>query len=307
MGLSLMRQSMIKDYCFCPKLFRYKYVDKTPPAFRNASAIHGIVIHRLLHMTHTEDWTLDASAMYPEVFEFQEQHSDESHIPIFFKNGRDETLAKFTAEATEMLNNYRARDYNREGDVALSESSFTVKIGRAGVFTGTIDQVRRHEHGAYELVDFKTSKFAPDQAFLDTDYQFGIYAYALRHGVFQASDGDLGMLVIPPDKLTITWYHLRHHITYKRATNGRQAGEEKGDPRRCTKRTTEQLAELKRDLSKIVSNIHRGSFARNPSYSTCPVCPYTSICVEDSKGEALNRNQRNQVEKLLEENHATQV
>ncbi|MBU1936419.1 PD-(D/E)XK nuclease family protein, partial [bacterium] len=295
MNISPLRQSTIKDYCFCPKLFQYRHIDCIPPAFRNASAVHGTIVHTILSQLHTQNWDLDPRQAYLELLDYEEHHSDEAYIPVYWKGDRNAEVEKFTDEAVSIIDSYRSKDYNQKAKIILVEASFTVKLGRAGEFTGTIDQLREHDDGSYELIDFKTSEFPPDQAFLDCDYQFGIYAYALWKGRFQMPDDSTKILRIRPDKLTITWYHLRDHIPYKRATNGRSVGDEKGDPRRCTIRTVQQMASLKRDVSKIASNIHREVFPRNPSYATCAVCPFSSICVQDSIGKALNRNQQRQV------------
>lgn len=300
MSIMPLRQSTIKDYCFCPKLFQCRHVDCIPPAYRNSAAVHGTVIHAILRNLHTQNWDLDPRQAYLDLLDHEEHHSEDAYIPIYWKGDRNAEVEKYADEAVSIIEGYRKKDYNQKASVVLVEASFTMKLGRAGEFTGTIDQLRQHDNGSYELVDFKTSKFAPDQSFLDCDYQFGIYAYALWKGLFQMPDGSAKTLRIPPDKLTITWYHLRDHIPYKRATNGRSAGEEKGDPRRYTKRTVRQMASLKRDLSKIASNIRREVFPRNPSYSTCSLCPYSRICLQDSMGRVLNRNQQRQVEELME-------
>ncbi|MBZ0264526.1 PD-(D/E)XK nuclease family protein [bacterium] len=152
----------------------------------------------------------------------------------------------------------------------------------------------------YELLDFKTSKFAPSQAFLDVDYQFGLYALACADATFKSSDGTLRLLDIPPDRLKITWYHLRDHIPYKRKTKNNQIGDERGDPRRTTARSEEQIKSLKQDLSKVATNIRRGVFPRNPSYHTCPLCPYAEMCAKDSCGMGLNRNQKSQIQQLVQ-------
>ncbi len=184
----------------------------------------------------------------------------------------------------------------------LTGTKFTVKIGRAGIFRGTIDMLRRMPDEKFELVDFKSSKFSPAEAMLNVDYQFSIYAYALWKGVFKMPDGKLKMLAIKPENIDICWYHLRDHLEYKRNGKNGVIGDEKGDPRRITSRTRDQLADMKRDLSAIASNIHRMSFPRNPSYSTCPLCSYSNHCVEDSNGLALNRNERKVVQELINQN-----
>ena len=297
-----LRQSSIKNYLFCPRSFKYQHIEDIQPAFRNVAMIHGSVVHKLLHMIHTENWNLNIADTYPEVFDYKEFHSDESNIPIFWKEDRAKAIGKLTAEAVEMLNNYRTKDYNLNSKVGLSEAKFTVKLGRAGIFSGTIDLLRKNPEGVIELIDFKTSKFAPADAFLEVDYQFGIYAYACWKGVFKMPDGNLKMLDIPPENLSVVYYNLRDHLTYKRNSGNGKIGDEKGDPRRITKRTRQQFADMKRDLSAIVRSINHLSFPRNPNWATCPHCAYANICVDDSNGLALNRNERKVVQELLNQN-----
>ena len=279
----ILRQSSIKQYLFCPRAFYYKLVQKIQPAYRNASAVHGTIIHRMIHLLQTVAWKLDPAELYPKLLEEVES---EEQSPIFWKNGQ---IDAYVQEAVEMIEGYRSKEYNQGADVIQSEDTFQEKLGWAGWFSGTIDQVRKHPDGSYELVDFKTSQFQPCQAFLDTDYQFGIYAYALWKGKWK----------IPPENLTITWYHLRDHIPYKRNCKGGQVGEERGDPRRSTTRTRKQLSEMKRDVSKIASMIRQQKFPRNPNYSSCPFCPYSTECVSDSFGTALNNKQFEQIMEVI--------
>jgi len=294
-----MRQSTIKSFLFCPRAFKYQHIDNVQQAFRNAAAVHGTVVHRLLHLIHTEDWNLNVEQFYPLVFDFEEFHSDECEVPIFWKENRDKTLKKLKAEAVEMLNNYRAKDYNRDAEIILSEAEFTLQLGKAGMFTGTIDQLRINADGNYELIDFKTSKFAPVQAFLDVDYQFGIYANAVWQGVFKMPDGSFKKVSIPPEMLTITWLHLRDHLTYKKNGANGKIGDEKGDPRRITKRTRKQLLDLKNDLQTILRWIRNLEFPKNPSYASCPLCSFSQVCLDDSAGNGLSRGERKSIEELV--------
>jgi RecB family exonuclease len=264
--------------------------------------VHGTVIHKILHLLHTEDWSLNIDYLYQELFDQEEFNSDESHIPIFWKDDRDDTIKKLKDEALVMLRNYRTKDYNLYSETILSEAKFTVKLGRAGLFSGTIDLLRRNPDGELELIDFKTSQFPPSDTFLNVDYQLGIYAYACWQGVFKMPDGKLKMLNIPPEELSIIYYNLRDHLEYKRNGGNGKIGDEKGDPRRFTSRTKEQLSRMKRDLGYIVSNIHRMSFPRNPNWATCPFCQFAETCAEDSQGELLNRNERKAVQELINQN-----
>ena len=292
-------QSTVKSYLSCPRSFKYRYHDQIQPKWRGSAAVHGTVLHRMIERLHSGGWNLDAETVYQMTLADEEAYGQDCELPIFWKGGRDEQIAKLTEEAVEMIEGYRDKDYNREATVALAEAKFMLKLGR-NVYAGTIDQLRDNGDGTYTLVDFKTSQFQPDPGFLDVDYQMGLYAYALWKGVFTLPDGSMKMMQIPPEKLTIIWYHLRDHLRYKRATNGHAVGEEKGDPLRYTSRTREQLAELKRDLSDVASSIKRGVFPRNPDQQRCGWCAFSEMCLEDSRGNALNRKQQSQVQQLME-------
>ena len=294
-----MRQSSIKNFLFCPRSFKYLHIDNIQPAFRNFAAVHGTVVHRLLHLIHTDDWDLDVDKFYPMIFDFEELHSDEKEIPIFWKEDRDKILKKLKAEAVEMLDNYRSKDYNQNCEILLSEAQFTLQLGKAGMFTGTIDQLRINADGEYELIDFKTSKFAPHQSFLDVDYQLSLYANAIWQGVFRTAEDNLKTVGIPPEKLKLCWYHLRDHLTYKRNGGKGKIGDEKGDPRRFTYRTRKQLQEMKNDLQTIIRWMDKLDFPRNPNYASCPLCAFTEVCSEDSKGEGLSRSERKSIEQLV--------
>jgi len=247
-------------------------------------------LHQLIDEMHTIDWSLGIRERYLEILDLMEYHGDESDVPIYWKDDRDTEIGKLVDEAVEMLENYRGKDYNRETNVILSESKFMLKVGR-NVFSGTVDQIRQNEDDSFTLLDFKSSKFPPNQTFLDVDYQLGLYALACWKGVFKLPDGTMKMLEIPPDKLKIVYYHLRDHIPYKRNGNGFKTGDERGDPRRFTSRTRDQLKVLKRDVSAIASNVRRGVFPRNPGTINCPACAYSDICTGDAKGDGLSRSQ----------------
>ena len=267
-----LRQSSLKAYLYCPRSYQLRFLEDVPPGHRSPAAMNGSTVHELLRRFHAGEWEMDLDQGYQEVFSELED-GEEGEIPIRWK---DETAerAKFQEEAVSMLKGYREKDYNREAEVILAEAPFTLTVGKQ-TFTGTVDQLRRNPDGSIELVDFKTSRFSVSQAFLDVDYQMGLYAAALRSGVFQV-DGKPRMPAILPNR--ITWYHLRHHIPYKRKTRGADVGDERGDPRLTTRRTERDLEELIRDVGMIAEAIQRGLFPKNPSQNTCGFCPYAGQC-----------------------------
>jgi len=127
---TVLHQSTIKDYCFCPKLFQYRHIDNLPPAFRNPSAVNGIVIHALLRKLHTENWHLDPRQAYLDQLYYEENRSEEACIPIYWKGDRDAEREKLADEAVSIIEGYRSKDGNRDARVLLVEASFMVKMDR---------------------------------------------------------------------------------------------------------------------------------------------------------------------------------
>ncbi len=279
-----LRQSSIYSYLRCPYQYHLRVTDPEAQRFRHPAAVFGTAVHEVIRRLHAEDWELDLESAYLEVFSQaeQERQNDTATVPIRWKDEEAER-EQYRQDALAMLEGYRTKEYNRNCKVLLAEATFTVKIGRH-VLTGTVDQVREHPDGTWELVDFKTSKAAPPQVFVDLDLQLGLYSWAMKHGTFLAN----GKLIQPnrlPERQTL--YFLRHHIPYKRATGGKQAGEERGDPRLTTTRSAEQLKALKADVSSVARMIRLGLFPRSPDPMKCGVCGYQQAC----KGSACDAHQ----------------
>ena len=267
-----LRQSTIKDYLFCPRMFQLRHLLKLPAECRNPAAINGTIVHRLLEALHS-DWDMDITSEYDRLLEREEFSSVEAPIPILWKD-RDKQIAAYRRDAVDMLANYRSKDYNHSAKILLSEATFLVKIGDH-YYRGTIDQLREYPDGSLELVDFKTSQATPTPLFLATDYQFSLYAWALEQGWF-IKNGKSLRLGRRPDYCTL--YHLRHHIPYRRNCDGGKAGEERGDPRYTTTRTDEQFRQMLGDLHSIAEAIRLQLFPRNPGQWTCSMCRYRSHC-----------------------------
>jgi len=271
--METLRQSQIYSYLRCPHQYYLQSAEPDKRTFRHPAAMHGTVIHGLIRRMHDGDWDMDLQAAYLLAFQHEVTTGQNDTLPIRWKNEAEER-EQYLADAVAMLEGYRSKDYNRNCKVLMAEAQFIVKMGRHQL-TGTLDQLRQHPDGTLELVDFKSGKTAPPQTFVDLDYQLSMYAYALLHGTLLV-DGKLLQPRILPDRLTL--YFLRHHIPYKRATGGKSAGEERGDPRISTTRSLDQLKALKQDVAHVSRMIKMGCFPRSPDTLKCGVCAFADTC-----------------------------
>ena len=268
-----LRQSTIKDYLNCPLMFRFRHLDKMSPEFRNAAALHGSTLHKLLYMIHLDKWNLDVTRYYRDIFEYYElENGNESLIPVIWDK-REEGLAAFEENAIEILDGYRNRTENRDALILYSEQSFSVKI--AGyIFTGTIDQVRKNIDGTIELIDFKSGKQQPNQVAIHNDWQLSLYQYALQHGEFEIN-GEWFNPNIKADYSSI--YFLRNHEIRKRSSSNGPAGAEKGDPLLRSKRDNKQMQLFKHQIRRLLNSMLKDWHYPNTNH--CHICQYTNHCV----------------------------
>ena len=271
--MKALRQSTIYSYLRCPYQHFLQSAEPDKRTFRHPAAMHGTVLHGLIKRLHEGDWEMDLQAAYLLAFQHEVTNGQNDTLPVRWKDEAEER-DQYLSDAVAMLEGYRSKDYNRTCKILMAEAQFTVKMGRHQL-TGTLDQLRQHPDGTLELVDFKSGKTAPPQAYVDLDYQLSIYAYALLHGTLLV-DGKLLQPRILPDRLTL--YFLRHHIPYKRASGGKSAGEERGDPRISTTRNLDQLKAMKQDVAHVSRMMKAGCYPRSPDPMKCGVCAFADAC-----------------------------
>jgi RecB family exonuclease len=277
-----LRQSTIKDYLSCALMYKYKHVQKIPESSRHSAALHGTAIHSVIRKMHEVSFEIDLEEAYLQALE---EAVGESDVPIYWKESRE----RYLANALEILEGYKSNPLNRNVEVLYCEVPFRVKI-HGHLFTGTIDQLRKYPDGTLELIDLKTAKQRPAAAALKNDIQLSLYQYALKYGQLNV-DGDWSK-----ENLEIkyaSWYFLRAHELYKRATANGKAGEQKGDPLRRSQRTPEDLKVFKKELKHLM-NVMLKDWAF-PNTNHCCMCSYVDICTnraEKGYEEILSNEER---------------
>lgn len=217
--------------------------------------------------------------------EWDRARSDPAEAPLSVDEERKLEVA--LPDAGWIIQNYVS--LNRGARVLLSEVWFEDLIG--GVrFSGTIDQVRATDRGDLLLVDLKTDRQAPTQAFLDRSIQFSLYAHAVRHGVLLVQDERVHI----GESVDLAWYQLGNLIPNKRGLNGASSAPPRDDPMiPILPKSDEDLERIEEELLLIVSGIESGFFPMNPQkLGTCSWCPFAGIC---------DRSEQRQLHPSLEE------
>jgi DNA helicase II / ATP-dependent DNA helicase PcrA len=164
--------SDIDTYRACPLRYKLGRVLKIP----SAQTLHqrfGIVVHQVLERYHAAEHTTVEQMM--ELFEGCWRRGG------FGDSERERTL-KGTSElhikARAALVLYHRRLEAHEVEPAWFERSFSFKLG-AHHLRGRVDRVDKLPDGAYELIDYKTSRPKTAQQLSD-DVQLSLYAVGAR-------------------------------------------------------------------------------------------------------------------------------
>ena len=265
-----LRQSTIKDYLSCPLMFKFKHLEGIKPSYRHPAALHGSTIHKIIYLFHEEGWDLDIEKEYREIFDC---YSRESDVPIFWKGDPGRELERLVKNGVEILNGYRGNLENILARVIYSEVKFRVKVA-GEIFTGTIDQVRENTEGFTDLIDFKSNRQKPTDAFLKNDWQLSLYAYALRFGEMLIAGEWIKPKILPENT---TWYFLRNHEIRKTNTMYGKKGEEKGDPIFRSKRSMDDLKRFRVHTKHLLNSMLKDWYYPNTNH--CIMCSYKPDCI----------------------------
>jgi RecB family exonuclease len=268
-----LRQSTLKTWLSCPLMYKFRHIDKLEPAFRYPGTIHGSALHMVLRQLHEGEWNGDLQSLYTKALNHYLYASDESHIPVRWKGDMHKEIEKLKANAVEILENYRSKDYNKNAVVLFSEVQFRVKI-LGYEFSGTADQVRLNPDNSVELLDFKSSAQRPNHYAIPNDIQLTLYAYALKYGELLV-DG----IWVRPNMLvdSVGIYFLRAHEVYKRKVPGKEVGDEKGDPFIRTIKSIQDLRAFRHEIRAQLSAMVKPWYY--PNTASCAFCSYATHCV----------------------------
>ncbi len=272
--------SALETYKICPFKFKCQELDKIK-APKAAPSVFGSCIHSALKRM------FERTPLYPALDEvidfFTEKWSSEKEIfgeevhKIYFDDG------------ISMLKDFYKRNPPWNFNAVELESRFETVIENnknankeTHILVGKMDRLDKlPEDGAYEIIDYKTSKRMPSQNAIDKDLQLSIY--------------NLGLLKrwphLKPLNIKLSHYYLKHNEKIE------------------TKRTSEDLENTKIEILSLINEIqnlikNEKEFIPTPS-GLCDHCGYRKICPMwkhlYEKSQISNLKSQNDIEPLIEE------
>lgn len=245
--------SALDTFKQCPLKYKFQVIDKIR-APKLKEAVFGNKIHKALQWFHSKE---PVSPTLDELLNFLKEIWDSEP----FLNQEEDMI--FFGEAIKILKNY----YNyyqkiKEKPVILNtETRFEVLLedkGKKCVLAGIIDRIDKNNLPAgeagygIELIDYKTTKRLPSQQDIDNNLQLSLYCLGLLGRWPQFAEQGL-------ENIKLTFHFLKHQEFIS------------------TKRTKEQLDNIKEQVWQRLAEIEKSDFKPIPS-PLCDWCGYKSIC-----------------------------
>lgn len=254
LGASL-RQSMIKTYLRCPRMFEFSYVKgiKSPP---NLKLTVGTAVHKGVEVNYAQKLKTKKDCKKDIVLDATRDEFVAAVKRDSIKASKKD-IGSAQDEAIIMGGTYHEESAPSFQPAIKPETSFKVQIpGAKRLFTGTIDLIAHYARRANALVlsDTKTTRRAYDRKRADVDLQLTAYAYAALALIKKLPKFVMFDTVVLHAKGSAISDHV------------------------VSDRNLDDLARFEETFKAVEKGIEAGIFPPTDNEQTCSWCGYNGIC-----------------------------
>lgn len=243
--------SRLSSFEQCPFKFKLRYIDKIKPDFETSIEAHlGSACHNTLEWLYIET----QKGNLPTIEDVIRYYSE--NWESIYKEGtlivRKELTVKdyFNKGIKFLLDYYMKYQPFNDGTLEL-EKKILLDLDGTGKYKiqGFVDRVVfNNETKEYEVHDYKTANSLPKIEKVETDRQLALYSIAIKEIYGEHYN------------VLLTWHYLAHNMKI------------------CTRRTTEQLEQLKKDIINLIDKIEVTKEFPPKKSALCGWCEFKSKC-----------------------------
>jgi putative RecB family exonuclease len=253
MGNVRISPSMVKDYEKCPRLYKFRYIDKLPRQITPLLFV-GTVIHSSLKELYLLPESSDKTK---EVLEkiLRKIWSSSSDRKKVFKTAEEEKF--WGIRALSLIENFIVHFHPLHTPYRLEEYH-EVSIKENVIFYGRIDRIDIDEENKLHIYDYKIGSSPKDaESFISKDIQLGMYGMMIRKKFLRDVVEGSYLFLSDGKKLTIpfTADYMTYILSY-------------------VEKVVERL-QREKDFLPRVSNL-------------CPYCDFIELCPEGKEKSSLN-------------------
>ena len=247
--MTIYSHSRLETFKSCPLKYKFNYIDKIKREEEGIEAFLGSRFHKVMEKIYKDlpfrKYSLD------ELLDFYEDDWNKKYHDKIIIADKERKARDYKEIGKKYIEDYYKRyDPFNQGKVLGIERLVFINLDDQGEYLlrGYIDRIDWIKDRTYEIHDYKTSKSLPEQSRMDEDRQLALYQIGIQKMWNDVNQVDL------------VW----HYVAFDKEIR--------------SKRTEEELAELKKNTIDWIKKIEATrEFLPNESI-LCGWCYYQDIC-----------------------------
>lgn len=256
--------SVFDAYNRCPLKYKYSFIDKVSVPKRSELFFGGL-IHDVVK------YALKKDPIIPTIKELTQYFKNNWDAEVFANNKEAEQYFEL---GQSMIRNFHLSLTPGLRNIVATEKRFQIPLSEKHTLTGVIDRIDKLPYGAFEIIDYKTSKSMPTQSEINSDKQLGIYQFAASK------------MWPEVENIKLTLYFLKH---YEQLT---------------TTRRQDEIETLKEEFINTAEKIENETEFKPKLNRFCDWCDYKHLC--PLKNQNAKCKSQNDIKKIIKEYIETQ-
>ena len=242
--------SQLSMYEGCPLKYKLCYRDGIKRDTANVEAFLGTMVHETLKKCY-DDVRLTKLSSLDELLSYFESIWQKNWHNLIVITKKNMTQEHYRALGKKMIKTYYQRYLPFDSDTTVqTEMPLNFALDGDGKYklTGYIDRLSCTSDGTYQIHDYKTSAYLPDQEDIDNDRQLGLYHIGIQKRWPDAK------------KIRLIWHYLAF------------------DCELVSSRSDEAIAQLIRDTTNLIDEIESAQEFPPKETGYCEWCEYPDLC-----------------------------
>jgi len=248
--MTIYSHSRMEAFKSCPLKYKFNYIDRIKREEESIEAFLGSRFHKVMEKIYKD--LLFKKYSLDELLIFYHNDWDNNYHDKVIIVDKERKAKDYKEIGKKFVEDYYKRYYPFNHGVILGiEREVLINLednGQEYKLRGIIDRIEQTNDGTYEIHDYKTSKTFPEQSKMDEDSQLALYQLGIQNmwkDVYQVE---------------LVW----HYVAFDKEIR--------------SKRTEEELEELKKDILHWIKQIEATQEFLPKESTLCGWCYYQDIC-----------------------------
>jgi len=242
--------SKLETFNQCPLKYKFKYIDKIKIEKKSIEGFLGRIVHETLEWFYKQVKKDKTPTIDDMIIHYAKNWEKNFKPEIYYIVKPNLTIKNYFEKGIKFLLDYYQKNYPFDDNTIAIEKIVSVFLDDLEEYEiiGIIDRlVYNPETEHYEIHDYKTANNLPTFEKIENDRQLPLYSIAVKND-------------FNTEKIQLIWHYLAHNKKI------------------YSKRTNEQLIQLKKQTVKLIKKIENTKFFPYKKSVLCDWCEFKEIC-----------------------------